>query len=608
MNDEVFYVKQKKLSLSVTGLKLTKIPIFKNVQLNFFQKYIILLLKKGFFAADRIDLIEKISETLNVSTICVEDFINYLFKEKNISFDANTKTYYLKSNISYSIDKEHHNVMFAELDTKNADCDNLLYLNDFNEICFDYIFENKDLFRIKNSNSSKITFNEIKYALPDFNEEIKIGVMESFKKTNYHLRSEFRYELSNDLRHYDIEFYVSPTYKYSKETKKATLVDVTIPKGNDVPRYIIDTLLETVKYDDKIPRFISLEESFYDKSILESKNIDNIELSVDNLEKEINPLNQLLSDQKEELIKLKKKHKKELNELEEKCNQLKEDIKLKDESIENNKILADKYKKENIKLSKEFNKSIKEFDNDKKKLVEDLKNKEKEIGILSSKYKEVENQQKELIQSKESIIQEKNNELRELISKNKKANELHNELIYDNRKNIDPKTFQIINKFSNESSLFCRYVKDICLGMDRAISASDCEALDDIVNAIDTVRIKSRKTVQVVFDTLLKNNAPNLADYFNTAQKRIDLERLFNLHKSTSDVMNRLIKYHYLSNATTHLVENNRRSKENKDIIENFKNIDPQERRQILFSLHDFFLTFEFSAQEKKSFSAKLKI
>ena len=93
MNNEVYYVKQKKLLLPATGLKLVKIPILESVQLNFYQKYIILLLQKGFYATDRQDLIEKISETLNVSISCVEDFINYLVKEKNIKFNAKKKIY-----------------------------------------------------------------------------------------------------------------------------------------------------------------------------------------------------------------------------------------------------------------------------------------------------------------------------------------------------------------------------------------------------------------------------------------------------------------------------------------------------------------------------------
>ena len=49
-------------------------------------------------------------------------------------------------------------------------------------------------------------------------------------------------------------------------------------------------------------------------------------------------------------------------------------------------------------------------------------------------------------------------------------------------------------------------------------------------------------------------------------------------------------------------------TKENKELIDSFKNSNVHERRLILYALHDFFLTFEFSAQEKKSFSAKLKI
>lgn len=608
MNNEVYYVKQKKLLLPVTGLKLVKIPILESVQLNFYQKYIILLLQKGFLASDRQNLIEKISETLNVSTSCVEDFVNYLVKEKNISFNAKKKMYSLKDNIAYSIDKEHNNVMFAELDTKLADCDNVLFLDNFNEICFDSAFQNKDLYKLKNANASQTSIDNIKTVLSNFEDEIKNGITECFKNSNYHLKNEFSYELTSELRPYNVEFDASVTYKYSKATKEAIKVDISVPKGNDIPGHIIDKLSETIKNDDKLPRFISLEESFYEKSITKSNDIDESETNVTNLEDEINPLNQLVLDQKEELAKLKKEHKKELKELEDECNQLKKDIKAKDESIESNKSLVEKYKKENVELAIEFKNSIKELNTSKDKLSEDLKKKEEEVKSLSKKHEESENKQKELIQSQEAIIKEKNKELNNLVNENKKANNSLDELVEFNRKNLDPKTIQIIDKFSNEHSLFCRYVRDICIGMDKAISASDSEAIDEIVNAIDTVRIKSRKTVQVIFDSLFNKNAPNLADYFSTPQKCIDLERLFISHKSTSDVMRRLIKYHYISNATTHLVENNQKSKENKELIDSFKNSTAHERRQILFALHDFFLTFEFTGQEKKSFSAKLKI
>ena len=608
MNNDVYYVKQKKLLLPMTRLKLVGIPILESVQLNFYQKYIILLLQKGVLADDRQDLIERISDTLNISSSCVEDFINYLFKEKNIAFNSKKKIYSLYDNISYSIDKEHNNIMFAELDTKLADCDNILFLDNFNEICFDSAFQNKELFKLKSSNASQTTMENIKRVLSNYEVEIKEGITECFKNSNFHLKNDFSYELTSDLRPYILEFDASITYKYSKATKEAIKVDLSVPKGNDIPGHIIDVLSESIKKDDILPRFISLEESFYDKTITVSENIDNTETNLDDLEGEINPLNQLVLSQKEELTRLKKEHKKELKELEEEFKKLKEEIESKEESIETNNSLVEKYKKENVELALNFKNTIKELNANKEMLAKDLKLKEEEIRNLSKLHEESENQQKELILSQEAIIKEKNKELNNLTKENKKANDSLNELVDINKRILDPKTIQIIDKYSNDHSLFCRYVRDICIGMDKAISASDSDAIDEIVNAIDTVRIKSRKTVQVIFDTIFNNNAPNLADYFSTPQKTIILERVFISHKSSSDVMRRLIKYHYVSNATTHSVENNLKSKENKELIDSFKKSTARERRQILFALHDFFLTFEFSAQEKKSFSAKLKI
>lgn len=608
MNNEVYYVKQKKLLLPVTGLKLTNIPILESVQLNFYQKYIILLLQKGYKADDRNDLINRLAETLNISTSCVEDFINYLVKEKNITFNAKKKIYSLMDNISFTIDKEHNNVMFAELDTKLADCDKILYLDNFDEICFEHAFQNKDLYKQKTSNESQTSFEKIKNVLSNYDKEIKEAIIESFKNTNYHLKNDFSYKIKNELRPFNIEFDAFVTYKYSKESKKAIKVEVSVPKDNEIPGHIIDALANGLEYDDKLPRFISLEESLYEKTITESNEIYESEKNIYSLEEEINPLNQIVLDQKEELSNLKKEHKKQIKELEEECSRLKKEIISKDKNIESNKSLVEKYKKENVDLAIEFKNKVKKLDSDKEKLEQDLKEKEKEVERISKEHETSEQTQKDLIQEKEAIIKEKNKELNKLLSQNKKNNESLDSLVEKNLKELDSKTSEIYKKYSNEQSLFCRYVKDICIGMDKAISASDSESIDEVVNAIDSVRIKSRKTVQVVFDTLMNKKAMNLAEYFSSSSKYIELERLFISRKSSSDVMRRLIKYHYLSNATTHSVENNSKTKENKELIDSFKKSNVHERRLVLYALHDFFLTFEFSAQEKRSFSAKLKI
>ena len=609
MNNEVFYVKPTKLSLPATGIKLVKIPVLESVQLNFYQKMIILLLKKGFSAADRHDLIERLSETLNVSDSCVEDFINYLVKEKNIVFNAQKKSYSLADGITYYVDKKRNNIMFAELDTKMADCDNLLFLDNFREICLDSAFRNNDLFRIKASNTSETSLNGIKTVLADCEEAVKAGIAECFSNTNYHLKNEFSYELANELRPYNIEFDALVTYKYSRIDKTANKIEVSLMKGNDIPGHIVDELAKSIQYDDELPRFIALEESFYEKSSLGSKTIDDDEENASKLEEVINPLKQELSEQKEELSRLEKEHKKALSTIEDARDRLNREVAEKEEKLRINNNLLTRYKKENASLASGFESAKKELEFQRAQLADELRKTMVEIDALRKKFEDTKKAQEENIRSLKGQLDEKDKELNNLVNQKKKSDEKTLENLVDtNRNHLDPKTKLIIDKYKNENSLFCRYVRDICIGIDKAISASDCEAFDETMIVIQEIRAKYITTVKVVFDTLFEREAPSLADYFGSAQKQLKLERLFRENHSSTGVMKRFIQYHELSNALSHIQDNNQKTEKNKEVIDDFKDSKATERRDILYALPDFFLDFSFTAQQKKTFSAKMKV
>lgn len=158
MSNEIFYTKRITLSLQVTKLKLTDIPIFKSVPLNFYQKYIVLLLKNGIHAESGYDLADKIANILNVSVDCVRDFISILQQENSLYYDEKKDAYRLNDRVASSVRTNNDDVMLIDLSSTTADWEKLVFVDDFDRFFPESAFDNPDLFRKKTPQPLKLVF------------------------------------------------------------------------------------------------------------------------------------------------------------------------------------------------------------------------------------------------------------------------------------------------------------------------------------------------------------------------------------------------------------------------------------------------------------------
>ncbi len=520
MSNEIFYTKRITLSLQVTKLKLTDIPIFKSVPLNFYQKYIVLLLKNGIHAESGYDLADKIANILNVSVDCVRDFISILQQENSLYYDEKKDAYRLNDCVASSVRTNNDGLMLIDLSSTTADWEKLVFIDDFDRFFPESAFDNPDLFRKRNSSTSKVSFQRIKDEIsnPKTEEEIKKWIKNDFENSSCHLENEPTFSLKDIESSYRIEFDVDVRYKYLQDTGLSLKEKgFSVQKGNNILPDIIEKLLLPFNFDSDIPRYVSLNEPFYQE------------------------------------------------------------------------------------ISSSFEK---------------IQESQKEISILEEK-KELSSASSDAGQNTDVIVPKENSkqelpETNAAIVDNKLIVETENQRIEKNINryggSLDEKTQEVLEKISKNDSLLYSYIRKICINMDQAISASDCNNLDQVLMNVSSVRDNAQKTLKCIFDVLFKKNKSleKLASYYEDWKTKISLSNFFVQRGSSIEVLNRLVELRGFENAASHIQEKSGRTKENENTIEQFKKQSPMERKRLLLSYHDFFLNFQMNGKEIELISKQL--
>lgn len=91
--------------------------------------------------------------------------------------------------------------------------------------------------------------------------------------------------------------------------------------------------------------------------------------------------------------------------------------------------------------------------------------------------------------------------------------------------------------------------------MDQAISASDCNNLDQVLMNVSSVRDNAQKTLKCIFDVLFKKNKSleKLASYYEDWKTKISLSNFFVQRGSPIEVLNRLVELRGFENAASHI-------------------------------------------------------
>ena len=607
--DGIYYTKTKKLSFPVKKLSFKNIPVLKSVQLSFYEKYTILLLQKGILAANKDELVIKISNFLNVSNRCILEFIDYLMETNSIVFDESKKLFKLDEAIHYSLNEALNNAMFAEFDVKLADCDKIILIEDTMSFLLDEDFPN-EIFKTKGT--LKETTEVLPYSLQmeilNKRSVLRALFERHFENTNMHLTKHFTFDLRHDkYSEYTLEFDAILEYIYDIQENKSIRKNIIVQKENLLPDEYIDSLASQFDIDDDLPKFIK-HRDFYENIIPSSDAVASIDEEIEVNKNSAVPLEVEINTEKANLISIKKQHVKEKKIEEELANEIRIKIEQAEKDISMNESIAADVKGENSDLVKNLKNTIKELMETKKTLSAQLQNQEKAIAEMTEKFSSTENALNESIKIKEEEIKNINKKITEYESERKTLVKEQKSVVSQNEKMLNPVIKSVVEKYPAGENVMNRFVSDICLWLDSALSASECDSYDEICRSIDFIRESYRKLLQAVFNVCLKTKADTLGIYLSDPFHIIEIDDMLRKRNTALDIKNQLIKFHSLANAIGHSTENGPKKHENIRRVECFKELTVKEREKMLLAIPNLFNSIKFTKTEIKEISALLKI
>lgn len=608
-NKGIYYTKTKEITLPVTRLSFSNIPVYQGVQVSFYEKYVILLLQKGIKAIDRKELVEKISSILNVSRKCIDEFVDYLSLNGFLQYNSNEPLFYLS--VNYSIDKTLKNAMFAEFDEKMADCNKVLFSETANCFFLEDDFANDSFKRTTSSladNSSYLLAKVIDLA-ESSKDSLRDIFARSFAQKNMHLTNNFSYQLNDSkFTGYEICFDAIIEYKYSPDTNESIKQSVIVRNDNLLSDEVINTLSDIYNKDDDIPRFISLEKELYNRINSSSEEIESIETNIESAQKDISPIQDEIDAKKKSLDSAKKEYKEKEEKEKVKAAEIQEKLDATDKDIKINEDLVNLNKGTNKDLVKNLQKAIAELEKSKTDLQKQLNEQNSTIENMAKSFRQQEEQLNSTIISKENEIKKIKSEITGYEENQKRIVKEYNQAISENKKSINPVIASVLSKYPKDSNILFGYISDISLGLDRAISAAENNSFNEVGRSIDMIREMYRKTLQAVFDGLLKNTAENLASYLSDPFNVSKVDQLFRKRNIALDVKNKLIIFHGLANAIGHSVENGPQKSSNEKRVKDFKELSDTDRTKILLSIPNFFNSITFTKTEINAIVSKLKI
>ena len=599
------YMKEQKLSIPAKRFTLTGIPALKSVQLSFYQKYIILLLQKQVKASSIRDLAEKLSLIMNFSFYCVLEFLEYLQNSGHLEYSSTTGSYSLDKDLHIQIDPMRQNAMFADLDMQEADCDKIIYLEDLESFFLESDFPDGEFKKseLPLNRESAVEVVDVEDALDEKSQDIQNLVTRAFSSSNVHLLPDFTFRLkANSCHDIRIEFDVALQYLYSSETKEAIRKNAIIPDSNPLPRQYIDQLVSKYNIDTKLPRFITLDEAFYQKIVPNVEAIADCEDKVAKQSLERQPLEEEVRRNKTDLAETRKKFKNEKILRESQKKKTSNKILELDKTIEKKRSIIDNIEgEENNDIIDGFRNDINALTIAKEKLAQDIKEKEDDLISIQKEYEKREEELNQTIKEKEDKISEINTQVTTL-SKQKNGLEAEcKSLISEKRSKLNPIIDNVIAKFPIDKNSFNRNIVSACSSIDSAISASECDAFDDLWIGICAARAPYQIAFKAIFDSVLSEKNKTLGSYLADAYCRVQIENWFRVKRIDLSVFSNFRIFHDVVRAAAHRYDEGEKQEWNRKQIEEFKRMTRVQREKVLLSVPNFFNSVEFSKKEEKA-------
>ena len=295
MNDVIIYSKEQNISFNVIKVTLKNIPVLVPEKLSIYQKYIILFLQSGVNAYSKNNLIEKLSDSLNIKLSFVEEFINILNDFKYLKHDEEKEFYYLSDNYKILNDSLDVSIMNANVGCRYADFYDLYYIDEL-DIWVNKSFFNNKLFKLRKvTDKNDSIFNYVSNHLDENEVRIKEFIVEDFSKNNYILNDDFRYSLDNTYESYKLD--IKTTFVYSYYDDRAVCEDIKYDIS-DIPEDIFKSKCSLFYEDFDIPKFIKYKEEYYDKFNENDLKIDEIDEKYDSNVQESNDIKEKMSNDK----------------------------------------------------------------------------------------------------------------------------------------------------------------------------------------------------------------------------------------------------------------------------------------------------------------------
>ncbi|MGN8890689.1 hypothetical protein [Dysosmobacter sp. HCP28S3_G4] len=598
------YTKEKKLRFSAVGIHLTDIPVMKSVRLSFYEKYIVLLLQKGFSAGSFDELGQKLSEFLNVSLDCVREFLNFLQERHYLLFDEFLQRFVLGSSFHVSIKPENGNTMFAGLDVKQADCDSILYIEEADDffLASDFL---PDIYHRTDSPSILLP-TDVCNAAAARSKRICELIVRDFQDTDKYLQPEFTYRVECIVSPvYQYDFSALIQYEYSRENNQSVR-KATICADNLLPQKLIDTLSKPYDIDDSLPRFIALDEKLYEKVRPATERLTALEADIGRAALAKEPISQEIKKYKDELKQESREYKKRREGKDQSYNESVQLLNGKENDINSYELLI--ANTENHELIAHLKDTVAELQKERDRLSCIVESNKDALKQLESGYMDK-------VKTLQSLIDQKQSEIDQIMENEDTwrnsfddLSKEYNHLLSKNKGKLTLITKKVIEKYPSTLNIFNRYICDICLQLDEAVSASENGAFDEVGRCIDMSRELYRKVMKVVFDTLLSKNLQNLGSYFSDPFIRAEIDDVFRKRSIKTELRSKLESFHALANAIGHSTENSSRKKENEKRLEDFKHLSVADRNTLLLCVPTFFNSICFSKAEIVSITAKLKV
>lgn len=608
----IFYTHPEKLTFRVARLSFTNIPVLKSVSVSFYEKYCILLLQGGIAAGDKNGLTKRISQLLNVREVCIKEFIDWLDVRKLLVHDVSNGRFSLDESVHYYLDASLDGAMFAELDTQKADCDDIVFLDGPDEF---FLMEDFDrgAFRRKGVEAAPDIISvpeKVSEAVKGNAETIKSLIVRHFAKTNFHLQKDFGFTLATwKCAYYNIEFDAVCEYMYYPSEKKSVLVGIVVEQENLLPKDFIKSLAMGKVDQNYLPRFIQLDESFYKQIDPSIRALNDAEFQLDEANNAQKPIAVEIQNSKENLRVLRKTHRKEMERVNDEVETVRREIENCEKELADNRTLA-QAEENDADLVANYRSTIQELEQQCAQYQKLLAEKTQAIENLKIVQKQAEDDVQNKISEQEEAYRQAGETVRKCEETQKTAEENCRALFA--LPNVQQEVVKtVLKKYPIDSNVFFRNVCDICSRLDGAVSASESNSFDEVVNFIDEIREKYRKALKVVFDVTLQKNEKTLGSYLrreNNGSNMIAIENMLKKRKIPIDIREKLVTFHELANAIGHSVENGAQKTQNANVINRFKRMSTKERTNLLLAIPYFFSMINLTKKENSDIVEKLKI